>query len=285
MFKSIAKYLRNNGQFPSRIRKRHEAFWDDPNAESVRNTIMSASDPLEKWADSPNWQRKLSNKFNAREFAKMNGCLVPDLYFKGKDVENIDFNSFPEYYVIRPTIGHSSNQVFLMSKGLNLFDKQEYTNSEIIDILQKSIKDNPEQEFLVEEFLQNEKGEYAIPTDFKFFSFNGEIAFCYVIYRLSPKKGYSNFYDEHWKKMPLLHVSYPLKDKDSPAPLCYPEMVAQAKKLSKAYRIFVRLDFYATPRGPVFGEFTPTPSMGKNFTSFAKGLLISYWNKYCKGMI
>jgi hypothetical protein len=284
MFKSIVKYFRNKGEFPKRIKTRHNVFWNDPLAEDIRNSKMSADDSFDKWKNVQYWQRKLSNKYNAREFAKKNGCQVPDLYWKGTDVERIDFSSFPEQYVIRPTTGHSAQQVFLMKNGINLFDKQQYSTSEIVNILKASLDKDSSKEFLIEEFLKNENGEHAIPKDYKFFCFNGQIAACYLITRLSPKTGFANFYDEDWKKMKKLHVSYPLKEDEAP-PKCYQEMVAQAKQLSKEYQIFVRLDFYATDRGPVFGEFTPTPSTGNNFTSYGKMLMIKHWDKYCKGLV
>ncbi len=55
--------------FSKRIKNRHSEFWSLPDAEKIRNTNMSVNDPLGKWKDVINWQRKLSNKYNAREFA------------------------------------------------------------------------------------------------------------------------------------------------------------------------------------------------------------------------
>jgi hypothetical protein len=62
-------------------------------------------------------------------------------------------------------------------------------------------------------------------------------------------------------------------------------MLDQAKRLSRAYEIFVRIDFYATDNGAVFGEFTPTPSMGGGPTKFGQKLLMFYWDKYCNSKI
>ncbi len=72
----------SDGDFAKRIKKRHNAFWRDTNAEIVRNTIMNAGDPIEKWKDVKNWQRRLSNKYNSREFAHMHNCKLPELYGK-----------------------------------------------------------------------------------------------------------------------------------------------------------------------------------------------------------
>jgi len=284
ILKNIYKMVRDSGEFPARIRARHKIFWSDPLAEDVRNDKMDKMDPLEKWMDVPNWQRKLSNKFNAREFAKMQGCQVPDLYWKGRDIDSIDFSSLPAQYVIRPTIGHSANLVYLMKNGLNLFDNKTYTPDEIKQDLKKAINNVSHLEFLFEEFVQTEAGEYTIPNDYKFLCFRGVIASIAVIDRVSPKLGYSRFYNENWQKMKKIHFKYPGKEELQP-PLCLNEMLSHAKKLSKAYGIFVRLDFFATNKGPVFGEFTPTPSIGKGFTPYGKKLLLDYWDKYCPGLI
>jgi len=284
ILKNIYKMVRDSGEFPARIRARHKIFWSDPLAEDVRNDKMDKMDPLEKWMNVPNWQRKLSNKFNAREFAKMQGCQVPDLYWKGRDIDSIDFSSLPAHYVIRPTIGHSANLVYLMKNGLNLFDNKTYTPDEIKQDLKKAINNVSHLEFLFEEFVQTEAGEYTIPNDYKFLCFRGVIASIAVIDRVSPKLGYSRFYNENWQKMKKIHFKYPGKEELQP-PLCLNEMLSHAKKLSKAYGIFVRLDFFATNKGPVFGEFTPTPSIGKGFTPYGKKLLLDYWDKYCPGLI
>ena len=284
MFQIISNLIKNSGEFPARIRKRHHMFWSDPEAELVRNSKMHEGIPLDAWQDVPNWQRRLSNKYNAREFAKLLGCNVADLYWKGRDLSTLDFNSFPSQYVIRPTIGHGSKGVFIMNDGLNLFDQKRYTTEQISEQLQAELDKHLALEFLFEEFVRTESGEYEIPNDFKFLCFNGEVASVAVIDRISPKVGYSYFYDEHWNKMERLHHLYP--GKDEPAkPKCFDQMLEQAKILSKVYGIFVRIDFFASDKGAVFCEFTPTPAMGRGFTKYGKRLLLKYWDRYCPEMI
>ncbi|QNL51730.1 hypothetical protein H8S90_09210 [Olivibacter sp. SDN3] len=284
MIKRIRDFLDSQGELPRRIRNRHHAFWSDPCSETVRNMPMTASDAMTNWKNTTYWQRKLSNKYNAREFAILNGCQVPDLYWKGKDMNYLDFSALPENYVIRPSVGHNSNNVFIMKDGLNLFDGKTYTPKEIITYCQSVRQTNPAIEFLVEEFLQSTDGTFRILDDYKFMCFNGHIATCHVINRLSPKAGFGCFYDTQWNKMKPLHTTYPMRD-GQVKPACFDEMVQQAQKLSKAYEIFVRIDFYATCKGAVFGEFTPTPGMGQGFSAYGKKLLISYWDQYCPGKI
>ncbi|OLY92692.1 TupA-like ATPgrasp [Cnuella takakiae] len=271
-----------NGEFGQRIRARHARFWKTEDGEQVRNTIHFAEDPIEIWKDKQLWQRKLSNKFNAREFAKKHGCQVAELYWRGRDLNTLDFAQLPAQYVMRPTIGHNSNQVFLMNDGVNILENKPYTPEEIKAALQKAFDANPSLEFVVEEFLQNEAGEYKIPVDYKMYLFNGELAAFLVIQRSGPTKGFGNFYDEKWTPIERLRTHYP-EGELLPKPHCFDQMVADAKRLSKAYEIFVRIDFYATPQGAVFGEFTPTPALGKDYTEAGEQLLLSYWNRFTPG--
>ncbi|MBE9586404.1 hypothetical protein IM792_18270 [Mucilaginibacter sp. JRF] len=284
MLNYLKAYLDYNGAYPARIRARHNHFWNTPTAEIVRNTVLQADDSFSNWMDAADWQRKLSNKSNAKEFAAKLGCKTAKTYWKGRNIDCVDFSILPENYVIRPTVGHSSNMVFIMKKDFNLFDKKHYTEQQIRECLKKEVAQNPHLEFLFEEFLKNENGKNEILTDYKFFCFNGEVACIWVIDRLSPSEGYSAFYDENWVPMKRVIEKYPPAQYQN-QPQCFAEMLRQAKAMSRVYQIFVRIDFYATNDGAVFGEFTPTPSMGGGTTPFGQKLLISYWDKYCKGMV
>ena len=54
-------------------------------------------------------------------------------------------------------------------------------------------------------------------------------------------------------------------------------MLRQVKMLGKKLGCFMRIDMYATDKGPVFGEFTPTPEGGHGFTEWADRYLATYW--------
>lgn len=272
------------GEFAQRIKHRHSTFWKSADAELVRNTSMSRGDSLEQWCDAAHWQRKLSNKYNARLFAEMLNCRVPDLYWKGRNLNDLDFTELPKQYVIRPTIGHSCNMVFLMNNTFNLMDKNFYSEVELKELLNQALLKNPHQEFLFEEFVRSESGEYKIQNDYKISIFNGELAVIDVINRTSPKTGLSSCYDENWNRVDTMSAYYEEAPTQEP-PECLSEMIGFAKKLSKAYQIFVRIDFYATDKGAVFGEFTPTPGRGEGFTPDADKKLLQYWEKFCPGMI
>ncbi|MBF9253454.1 hypothetical protein I2I11_09140 [Pontibacter sp. 172403-2] len=275
---------KDGGEFAKRIMHRHRTFWSAADAELVRNASMHADTSLDEWQAVDHWQRTLSNKYNARLFAQMHGCRVADLYWKGREVSQLNFSDLPDQYVIRPTIGHSCNLVFLMDKGLNHMDKRFYSKEALREIMAAALKKNPYQEFLIEEFVRSEGGEYTIPVDYKLSLFNGELAVINVINRTSPKAGLSSSYDENWNMLEDICRLYQHAPYQEP-PACLNEIISNAKKLSKTYGIFVRIDFYATDKGAVFGEFTPTPGQGRGFTTKADKMLLDYWDRHCPGMI
>lgn len=279
--KKMKRVFKKDTEFSKRIRKRHATYWKS----GKKIPLFSAEDSLEKWKNPENWQRLLTNKHNSREFALKLGIKVPQLYWKGRTLDQLNLNDLPSNFVIRPTMGFCSKNVYLMKDGYNLFNGRCYTKENLIFTLQKVLNRNPEIEFLFEEFLTNERGEFKIPDDYKFYTFNGEIACVRVINRLSPTKGANQYYDKDWNLIKNLKKTKYSQGAYQPPPACFMEMKNQVKELSKAFRNFVRIDFYATKDGPVFGEFASTPSRGYGYSTYGSDFLIEKWDRYCEGMI
>ena len=97
------------GEFSRRIKNRDKIFWKARDVNVIRGSILNADDPIEKWKEGENWQRKLSNKYNSREFVKNFSCRVAELYWNRRDCSTINFDTFPTQDVIRPTKGHSQD--------------------------------------------------------------------------------------------------------------------------------------------------------------------------------
>src|SRR5688500_374190 len=124
---------KGNGEFAQRIRHRNKIFWESRDTEIVRSTIMDSYDPVIKWKNVENWQRKLDNKYNAKEFAKLHDCKVPETFWRGRDLSKIDFDKLPQQYVIKPTIGYTCNLVFLFDSSINLFDNRKYSYEALLE--------------------------------------------------------------------------------------------------------------------------------------------------------
>lgn len=281
----VERLVKPEPEFTRRIVKRSEIFWGYPGGGKQQMPLFTAQDPWEEWKGSANWQRLISNKFNSREFAKKLGCRVPFLYWKGKDFNSINFDVLPDNYVIKPTLGKSSNFVFLMKGNFNLFDGKTYSREEIISKLNAVHTKQPEAEFMIEEFLATEEGEFRIHNDYKFYMFNGKVACIRLINRKGAHEGTNRYYNENWQPIPSLKKTKYGDASLQPPPACLAEMIAFAKTLSKALGIFIRVDLYATREGAVFGEFAPTPSHGSGYSRAGSKFLIRYWEENCKGMI
>jgi hypothetical protein len=99
----------------------------------------------------------------------------------------------------------------------------------------------------------------APPPDFKFFAFDGEVAFIQVdTDRFTHHR--RCFYDPGWHKLPFA-LKHPLEEADVPRPRYLAKMIRAAEALARDFD-FARVDFYELPEGPKFGEITFMPGSG-----------------------
>lgn len=270
--------------FGEKIQQRNYRLWTEPHlgrhdGDTCRNELLMRTDSLEAWHCCPLWQRKLSNKWNSREFASKLGIRVPDLYWHGRDLRELDFRNLPSHYVVRSAIGHSSKGVFVMAEGVNLLDTKAYSEAELKKVLARVVEENPATLLLVEEFVKTESGQYQLPVEYKVHTFNDHIAGIYVVRRKTVKQAKHRFYTAEWKPFSeVMMRTHPLDDLTNP-PKCLEEMLAFARTLGKAYGAFVRIDFYATDKGCVFSEFTPTPTLGRGYTPYASQYFLKLWQE------
>jgi hypothetical protein len=268
--------------FSDRIQCRYKRFWKTRRfgfhgKGRCLLTYLSRTDPIEKWHCCDLWQRKLSNKWNSREFALMHGFRVPDLYWSGSDPGRIPFDSLPEHYVVRPVVGHSRRGVYVMANGVNLLDGQTYTPDQLSVAIRRGLRPLTRRRVLVEEFIRSESGDYSLPDEYKFYAFRSQLAGVLYIRRAEPAR--SLYFTENWERLPALHPAYPWPETEPlpEPPRCFEELRSCAAALGRAYETFVRVDLYASDRGCIFGEFTATPAKGLGFTDFCNERFERYW--------
>jgi hypothetical protein len=273
--------------FCDRIRKRRQIFWNTPRfslhgKQRCLLTYLDREDPLEKWRCCPLWQRKLSNKWNAREFVQRMGGRVPELYWVGRQARNIPFSDLPEHYVIKPVVGHSGKGIFVMSRGVNLLDGKRYSSDQLAAAVGAGQGRWSRRRILVESLVQSGKGKNELPMDYKCYTFGDKVAAISCLDRTGRKLTGMDF-TESWEPLQALYPPNLVRaaEQPIPPPECLDEILQQAKKLGRAYGSFIRVDFYATPEGAVFGEFASTPTNGNGFTRFADEYLETFWRDYC----
>ena len=207
------------------------------------------------------------NKYESYLFAIQLGIPVPELYFYGL-LPDADFTALPSSFVIKTTQGFGSHTVYPFINGVNQFDE-----TVSLDVVFEKVEGRL---CLVEEFLKNSDGEYSIPHDYKVFCFDG-VPELILLKRYKKSSYRQKYYTTSWT--PLKDIRMATTDIVVPKPDELEEMLRLARKLGKYFKNnVVRLDFYITDRGVIFGEFTPHPFGGVGYTPFGK----RYLNKLMK---
>lgn len=208
------------------------------------------------------------DKYAVRDYIKSKNLdyILNKIYGVYNDVDEIDFSSLPDQFVIKTTNGGG---------GLNIIICRDKTKFDINSAKKKlgewkrkiNAKDGGrewaydgiEPKIIVEEYLENKEAPDSGINDYKFFCFNGKPYYLavdvnrYVNHR-------RNFYDNEWR---FLNV---YSDKDNcgdiiPKPNGFEEMLDIAAKLSKGFP-FVRVDLYCNQGVIRFGELTFYPWSG-----------------------
>jgi hypothetical protein len=275
--------------FAERIRRRHRLFWKTRRLTLHGKgrcllTYLDRTDPPERWRCCELWQRKLANKWNAREFAEMHGCSVPELYWSGRNVAAIPFGALPPRYVVRPVVGHSKRGVFVMIDGLDLVRGRRVTPAEIVAKSRRHLHPLTRRRVLVEAFVEPDEPGRARPVELKCWSFGERIAAITWTDRYPSVNGENRFatcfFDERWQPLRDLHTirgEHPATL--PPPPRCLAQVQNQARTLGRAYGTFCRIDFYASAVGAVFSEFAPTPLVGAGFTESGDRYLEQHWQE------
>jgi hypothetical protein len=273
--------------FSDRIRRRMREWWGPQ--EGLGRTLHRRkeqvvrrrwTDDESKWRCCARWQRTLANKWNAREFARRHGCLVPELYWYGRGVWRIPFGRLPPHYVVRSVYGTSTKGTYAMAEGIELFSGKATSSADLRAHLIATRGFVSRVPLLIEEFLRGEDGEYRLPVDYKCHMFGDVVGVIERVERLGRKTEdvRLSYYTADWEPMPHpIRTDRWGRSDPVPPPRCLGEIVAAARRLGVAYGTFVRVDLYATDRGCVFGEFTPTPTAGNGYTAFADEYLGALW--------
>ena len=243
--------------FGDRIRDRHRRWWKE-----------GQSHPL----------KALGGKREGQDYMQALGYQVPRVHAMFDRITDLpELSDLPPRIVLKPDKGCSSKNVFLIENSHNLLDNTPLSRA---DIIAKVGADSTEP-FLAEELLQHDAGRRGLPYDYKFNCFGSQIASLHVVERNSMTHKHQNRYwylTEDWALQPI-RISRSLYPERTlpPKPDCLDEMLALIRDVGARLNCFVRIDIYATARGPVFGEFTAFPNMGYGYTPEAEARFGAMW--------
>lgn len=239
--------------------------WDNP--QTIDEKI--------NWAkfntDTTAWSQ-LADKYAVRKFVEQRGFkdALVTLYGKWERVEDIDWDSLPDSFVMK--MNNGSGDV-MICRDKSTFDiagcKRHFAalmkkkfGYEMSEPHYNRIKPCVIAEELLDSTAQSLPSTSMI--DYKFFAFDGKPAYVLVCLNRSGHSVELAVYDMDWHLHP--EFSVPTSDciihtEPMPQPKAFGRMADMAAKLSEGFP-FVRVDLYETGGKPYFGEMTFTPAGG-----------------------
>jgi hypothetical protein len=261
--------------FSDRLRLRHRLWWQAQldwrrpptwvlavHGQRDLHTLRRHDDPDAAWRCCDHWPRKLLNKWNARQFAIRHDVAVPSLYaFVGRGRR---VGPAPARHVIRPLIGSNKEGVQVIIDG------------------QDVLRDRPpvpaRGPCLVEEFIP---GEDLFPLEYKCHVFGARVGAIQVFERRAGRafEPFERFYGPDWSDFPVdMGISNGAGEWRPPPPFLG-ELLELCARLGPAVGTYMRIDFFGGPSGPVFNEFSSTPSIKElPFTPYCDELFGQMWD-------
>lgn len=212
------------------------------------------------------WQHPLkaqcADKYAVRAYVEKHGLahLLPGLLGLYERAADIDFDALPAKFVLKCTHGCGMNIICRHKDGLDRTAARKQLDSWLnIDISKRYgelhyalIKSR----ILAECFIDDGTG--SLPRDYKLYCFSGKVHCTMVCCERATGKPKFQFYDRDWRTVLPYSKSSSQTDVTIQRPVAYREMLAAAESLASPFP-FVRVDFYSTSNGAVFGEMTFTP--------------------------
>ena len=186
--------------------------------------------------------------------------------------EDIDFESLPEEFVMKPTCDSGS---VIICKDKKSFDKEKAKEKiekamkiKYYDLYREWPYKNVKSKIIIEKFMKDDEKDDL--RDFKFYCFNGVPKFLYVAERFWSSNHDEVrtcdevrlcFVDMDYKVVDFQYSGYKTLDVLPDKPVNFEKMKEIAKVLSKDIP-FLRVDLYEVNKKIYFGELTFYPGAG-----------------------
>jgi hypothetical protein len=260
---------------------RNPASWRRPLHRLVeRHQLRQRVWPISRWHCCDYWQRSLLNKWNSREFAMMHGVKVPELYWYGRGIADLPFDTLPEHFVLRSAWGTQKRGTHVFASGRDLLDNKLFNPSELKAAMLREYGRRARFPILVEQFMTTADGRYEQGVEYRFYCMRDHVALIQQVEHRG-RIGRWNHYFPDWHPIadPVNTERQALDPRPRPARL--EEMLDIARCLGAACGTFMRVDLYETATGCFFGEFSSTPNWARYFTPWADDYLGRLWQEIC----
>ena len=211
------------------------------------------------------WQHNA--KDTGYDLARQLGIVHPAVYWRGTDLDGVDWAALPDRVVLKSVDGASARGVFpLIREGhqwRSVFDGWRLDPGGLsARIGELTASGRIHGELLLEEFLAHPGDPDALPFDWKVYCFGGEP---HLVLQKDPRgtrrhtQAAFKFYDAAWDDLGPVRRPDQI-DPDLPPPARPDALLETARCVATALgEAFVRVDLFEGPEGPLFGEVTPHP--------------------------
>lgn len=211
---------------------------------------------------------KCVDKYEVRKYVEEKGwkSILNDLIGIYDKVDDINFESLPDKFVIKTTNGGGGNNIVICNNkfSLDIPSTKKILNKWLKVKSKKTLGrewayESNNNRIIIEKLLEgNNEGLTGI-NDYKFFCYNGKVE--YIVFdgdRYNRHK--RNFYDSNWNYIDVKSDCDSFGDIIA-KPQCLTKMKKIAESLSKDFP-FVRVDLYLINKNIFFGELTFYPWSG-----------------------
>lgn len=215
--------------------------------------------------------QQCADKYDVREYVRSKGLgyILNECYGVYERVEDIDFDSLPDQFVLKDTLGGGGNSI-IICKDKATFDfenaKKQMQKWLSIDSNKKNegrewVYQGRKHRIIIEKYIESNPSEGGL-VDYKFFCFNGIPQYLNVVAdRKFGQKAAIGIYNIDFEKLPYVRNDERPLTFEIPKPENYDEMIEIAKILSEDF-LHARIDLYNLNGSIIFGETTFFPGSG-----------------------
>lgn len=243
---------------------------DLKNPQDINEKILWAK----LYSDTSLWT-ELADKYKVRDYVKSKGLgdILVKLYAVWYNIDEVDFDSLPESFIIKANNGDGKGTNKIIHKSELTIEKQK----ELIELVDNwlhrknigALHAEPQYKsmtpcVIAEEVLPLEDGAHSL-TDYKIWCFNGKAHYVWVCNDRGANGNSAHVmtYDMDWCPHPEFSVfnSDYLKGEIIPKPQNFDKMIEIAETLSNGFPE-LRVDLYNISGKIYFGELTFTSQGG-----------------------
>lgn len=209
--------------------------------------------------------QQCADKYDVREYVRSKGLgyILNECYGVYERVEDIDFDSLPDQFVLKDTLGGGGNSI-IICKDKATFDfenaKKQMQKWLSIDSNKKHegrewVYQGKKHRIIIEKYIESNPSEGGL-VDYKFFCFNGKPKYLYVIAdRILGQIAGLGIFNVNFELLSVIRTDERPLERNIEKPKNFDEMIDIVKIISKDFP-HVRVDLYNQDGNIIFGENT-----------------------------